>query len=59
LYYEEKENPRESPKDLREKILRTKKKEKVWIPNTFDWSKPAISVTQIPTNVAAHERSLF
>lgn len=59
LYVEERENEREDPSALRERHLKKKHEEKIWIPNTFEWSKPCVSVNQMPTNVASKERNLF
>jgi DNA-directed RNA polymerase beta' subunit len=44
-YIEEKDD-KEDRDALREKYLLMKKKEKVWIPNTFEWSKPSVSINQ-------------
>lgn len=46
------ESPERNYDDMREKYLKSDKKEKIWIPNTFEWSKPCISIQEIPRNQA-------
>ena len=43
-YLNDKKEENENDGDMREKILKRNKKEKIWIPNTFEWSKPCISI---------------
>lgn len=44
--YQEERDAREDRDALREKYLKHQKKEKIWIPNTFEWTKPSVSINQ-------------
>jgi hypothetical protein len=57
-YVEEKEYIKENREALRERYLKKKNDEKIWIPNTFEWSKPSVSINQHFKN-ASVDRALF